>query len=285
MSLILASPQKEVNNITAWIKKIFDQNQKSAGVIAVSGGIDSALSLTLLTQAIGPQKVYPVLLPYADQDMRDAQKICNFNHISTQNMLQINIEKAVNKLAQSLQIHTNNPQDNFRLGNIKARVRMIMVFDLAKKLNGLVCGTENKTENLLGYYTRYGDEASDLEPIAHLYKTQVRQLVQFLQLPQEIITKSPSAGLWQDQTDEDELGFSYDQADAVLAAAENGEKPVNLDPQLVDRILKRQQQNQFKNNVPYKVTWSKVRTSYIKVMKLWRVQRRIWPSWQNYVGN
>src|SRR5258708_26883046 len=95
-------------------------------------------------------------------------------------------------------------------------MRMIILYDLAKKYKALVCGTENKSENLLGYFTRFGDQASDIEPIEHLYKTQVYQLAKYLNLPDAIITQQPSAGLWQGQTDEGQFGFTYEEADQVL---------------------------------------------------------------------
>ncbi len=127
-----------------------------------------------------------------------------------------------------------------------------MVFDLAKKLDGLVCGTENKSENLLGYYTRFGDSASDLEPISHLYKTQVYQLAKFLDLPEPILTKAPSAGLWSGQTDEDQLGFSYAQADEVLQSlATSG--GTQIDRSIVKKVTDQVDSQKFKSLVPYKL--------------------------------
>ncbi len=107
-------------------------------------------------------------------------------------------------------------KEKVRVGNIMARIRMILLYDLAKKHNALVCGTENKSEFLLGYFTRFGDEASDFEPIQHLYKTQVFQLASFLNVPKNIIQQVPTAGLWRNQTDEKEFGFTYKEADQVL---------------------------------------------------------------------
>jgi NAD+ synthase len=133
-----------------------------------------------------------------------------------------------------------------------ARVRMIAVFDLAKKLGGLVCGTENKSEHYLGYFTRFGDSASDIEPLCHLYKTQIRQYATALGIPNQIITKAPSAGLWEEQTDEQELGFTYEQADIVIAeflgeTEENDEVSTDIRQKVVARI----QSQQFKLEVPY----------------------------------
>jgi NAD+ synthase len=158
--------------------------------------------------------------------------------------------------------------DSLRKGNAMARARMMVVYDVAKELNALVCGTENKSEKYLAYFTRFGDEASDVEPIQHLYKTQVRQLAAFLRLPEQFITKAPSAGLWDGQTDEAELGFSYDQADQVIEgflqeikqvenitqlAAVTISQKTELDLPIVEAVLKRIKNNHFKHEVPYTI--------------------------------
>lgn len=155
-----------------------------------------------------------------------------------------------------------------------ARSRMIMLFDQAKKLDALVCGTENKSEKYLGYFTRFGDEASDIEPIQGFYKTQIRQLAEHLQLPEVFLKKSPSAGLWKDQTDEQELGFSYAVADQIfeqlidekggvlyLQLIEGQRLPEvttaihqvlpEISKEIITTVLKRVQSQQFKHEVPY----------------------------------
>ena len=154
----------------------------------------------------------------------------------------------VDAIAGELQVG----DDQLRLGNIMARVRMIAVYDLAKKLDALVCGTENKSEKYLGYFTRFGDEASDIEPIQHLYKTQIRQLVEYLKMPQTFLEKPPSAGLWQDQTDEKELGFSYEEADKALAEIIDGEQ-TGADAAIKTKVQARVKSQHFKHEVPYKL--------------------------------
>jgi NAD+ synthase len=134
-------------------------------------------------------------------------------------------------------------------------MRMIVLFDLAKKYNALVVGTENKSENLLSYFTRYGDQASDIEPIEHLYKTQVYQLANHLGVQEILLNQTPTAGLWQGQTDEGQFGFSYQEADQVLFLhLEKG-----LDVETIEQqgftnaraILSWREKNLFKHNVPY----------------------------------
>jgi len=156
--------------------------------------------------------------------------------------------------------------NRLRLANITARVRMIVIFDQAKLHDALVAGTENRSEYLLGYYTRFGDEASDIEPVRHLYKTQVRELAKYLKIPDAITSKIPTAGLWHGQTDEGELGFSYDEADPILylhfeqhltpkqitkkMAILTHKTPEQAEA-LVSKVLVHCQQYEFKHHLPY----------------------------------
>ncbi len=228
----------KVDKIVSWLKSIY--SDKSA-VIAVSGGVDSALALTLLVRALGKDKVIPVCLPYKDQDMQDAKTIIEFNGLSDK-CIEINIGEMVDVACSSLKIG----DDSLRKGNVMARTRMIAVFDIAKKMNGLVCGTENKSEHHLGYFTRFGDAASDVEPIAGLYKTDVWEMAKVLGLPEIFYTKKPSAGLWEGQTDEGEMGFSYQDADKVLADNTDG-----INEKIVEKVKSMVKRNKFKLIVPY----------------------------------
>lgn len=258
--------------IIKFIQQVFSRSGQERAVIGVSGGIDSALSLTLLVKALPAQQVTPLLLPYGDQDMADAQEICVWNGFSVEDWQEINIQPIVDQAAQVLGVEAEGEGEakrgsQLRLGNLMARVRMMTLFDTAKKLGALVVGTENKSENLLGYFTRFGDEASDLEPLAHLYKTQVRQLASELQLPAKFLSKPPSAGLWTDQTDEQELGFSYDEADKILigleeCAVREGRRLIDLVEEVLhqaesgsvtSKVCQRVKQSWFKQQVPYKI--------------------------------
>jgi len=136
---------------------------------------------------------------------------------------------------------------------------MILLYDLAKKLQALVLGTENKSEYLLGYFTRFGDEASDIEPVRHLYKTQVRQLALYLGIPRKIINKAPTAGFWLGQTDEKELGFTYEEADKILylyfdlkKRKEEIEK-IGFKKETIKKVISRVKANDFKHKLPYVV--------------------------------
>ncbi len=172
--------------------------------------------------------------------MNDAKLIISWNGFDA-NYKEINIEQMVDTTVSMLEI-----KDDLRKGNVMARTRMIVLFDTAKRLGGVVCGTENKSEHYLGYFTRFGDSASDLEPIALLYKTEVLQMAKELGLPEVFYTKKPSAGLWEGQSDEDEMGFGYADADKVL----QGETD-SVDPKIVAKVQQMVDKNRFKLEVPY----------------------------------
>jgi NAD+ synthase len=256
MSLVLSKPQHTFDQIVSFLQQTFKENNKQYGVIAVSGGIDSALSLSCLVKAIGKENVIALLLPYGKQSMDDARLITKFHQLPIEHVQEINIQPIVDVTAKQVGA---GEEDTVRLGNLKARARMLCVFDLAKKWNALVCGTENKSEHYLGYFTRFGDAASDIEPISHLYKTQVRQLVQHLHLPEVFLEKAPSAGLWIGQTDEEEMGFTYEQADKVLEQFIDLKQPAkeitltDVPAAVVQKVIQQVESMSFKLKVPYVV--------------------------------
>lgn len=244
--------KKEADKIVQFIKKIFIKQKFANVVIAVSGGIDSATCLYLLAEALPVKHIFVVHLPYINSEFSTVKSIALSLGIPSTNIIQISIKAIVNEV-----IRARTDLDKARLGNIMARARMIVLYDLAKKLNALVCGTENKSEYLLGYFTRFGDAASDFEPIAHLYKTQIYQLAKELGVPEEIINKVPTAGLWLGQADEKELGFTYQEADIVLRLY--FEKKISLEEikkqgfKNTEKIINRALSNQYKHQTPYTI--------------------------------
>lgn len=180
-------------------------------VLGLSGGIDSAVVAVLLAKALGPSNVLAVKMPYrsSSQDsVSDADSLIS----------QLGIHSRQIEITAQLEPYfKNNPEMNpLRRGNLMARTRMIVLYDASMAENALVVGTSNKTELLLGYGTQFGDMASALNPIGDLYKTQIFDLARHLQVPATILNKAPSADLWQGQTDEAEMGFTYEAVDQLL---------------------------------------------------------------------
>lgn len=182
-------------------------------VIGLSGGIDSAVSVYLSAKALGKDNVTCLLMPYktsSPESLSDAMKIVKNLKV---NYKKIDISGIVDTFVKDIK---DTEISNVRKGNIMARVRMVLLYDESAAQNALVIGTSNKTEILLGYSTIFGDSASAINPIGDLYKTQLRNLAGYLGVPDNIIAKKPSADLWKGQTDEDELGFTYEKVDKYL---------------------------------------------------------------------
>lgn len=183
----------------------------SRAVVGLSGGVDSSLSCTLAAEALGAENVLAVLMPYessSPESLEHAQLVIDKLGV---NSLTVPITDMVDPLFDLFP-----DADHIRKGNAMARARMIVLYDQSQAYEGLVVGTGNKTEILLGYTTLYGDSACALNPLGDLYKTQVRQLARSMELPEVIIAKPPSADLWVGQTDEGELGFTYAEVDQLL---------------------------------------------------------------------
>ena len=180
-------------------------------VFGLSGGLDSAVIAYLAKEALGAENVYGIVLPYETSNKEDVEDAKGIIETLKINLIEIEIAPTVDSLLTSLK-----DTDKIRKGNMMARTRMILLYDQAAKYKALVLGTSNKTELLLGYFTKYGDGGVDLEPLGDLYKTQVRQLAKDLGISEKIIKKVPSAGLWAGQTDEGELGFTYEEVDRLF---------------------------------------------------------------------
>lgn len=254
------NPESEIEKIVTFISTTFKEQGKTKAVVAVSGGIDSATSLALSTKAIGPENVHVLLLPSnesSEKNTADGALLAELYKIPEKNVHEINIGALQDIAKQTVTFYGKGEITPARVGNIAARLRMIMLFDQAMAHDALVIGTENKSEHYLGYFTRFGDEASDIEPLRHLYKTQVYALAVGLNVPQAIIKKAPSAGLWADQTDEAEFGFSYIHADPILYFYYDQKKTkeeiiaLGYSKELVDKVLTYSAKSAFKHLVPY----------------------------------
>jgi NAD+ synthase len=197
--------------LVGFLKSEITRTGLSRAVINLSGGIDSALSCVLVAEALGPENVLAIRLPYktsSPDSLDHAQLVIDATGVRS---ITLEITPMVDPLIAAFP-----EMSNLRKGNIMARQRMIVLYDQSVAFNGLAVGTGNKTEILLGYSTIYGDAACALNPIGDLYKTQVRELSAAMGVPQPLIAKPPSADLWTGQTDEGELGFTYAEVDQLL---------------------------------------------------------------------
>jgi len=253
--LLTVNPAAEKKRITSFIKSVLKKQGFKNVVIGMSGGVDSTTAFYLLKEAVPPQNIIIAHLYHLNSQFRDIGGIVKKAGIPKENIYEMSIDPLVATSEVVLRLRHTSEVNHVRLGNIMARIRMIILYDLAKKHNALVCGTENKSEFLLGYFTRFGDQASDFEPIQHLYKTQVYKLARFLEVPDNIIQKTPTAGLWHGQTDEKEFGFTYKEADQVLFYYYD--KKLKLDEiknkgyANAEKIINFSLKNAYKHHAPY----------------------------------
>jgi len=205
------APASAVALCDGFIKKVMAASGKERLVLGLSGGIDSAVAAGLAVHAIGADKVLGVMMPYASSSaasLADAEAVAATLGMAT--------EKATITTMADAFLAGIPEQDKIRRGNIMARCRMVVLYDRSARDNALVLGTGNRTEALLGYTTLFGDSACALNPLGQLYKTEVRLLSRHLGLPEAVLSKAPSADLWEGQSDEDELGFTYAEVDHLF---------------------------------------------------------------------
>lgn len=220
-------------------------------VIGVSGGLDSAIALTLLKQAIDPEHIFSYFMPYrtsSQQSKNDAQLIADHNDVK---ITEIDISEQVDLYFSRFE----NP-GKLRIGNKCARERMSVLFDMAALNNALVIGTSNRSELTMGYGTLFGDLGSSINPIGNILKTQIFKLAEHMGIPQQIINKKPSADLWENQTDEDEMGVSYEMIDSFIYQYFDLNMSIDdiirggIDKHICELILKAYKNNAFKKQCP-----------------------------------
>ena len=244
-------PAVTTDILTGFIRNELERTGFERLVVGLSGGLDSAVAAFLAARALGPEQVHAVLMPYRSssrESLTDAALVVDTLGIGSETV-------EITAMVEGYQA-TGDKIDRLRLGNIMARCRMTVLYDLSARDRALVLGTSNKTEILLGYGTLHGDMASALNPIGDLYKTQVRQLAQHLGLPEPVLAQPPSADLWPDQSDEDEFGFTYEEIDRLLSllvdARVSPETAVKnrFSREMVDRVLQLIIGSQFKRRMP-----------------------------------
>ncbi len=245
------------DKIVTFIKSKVTESGAQGAVIGLSGGIDSTLTAYLTVRALGPDNVLGIMLPESGitskQDIDDAVEVARV----------LGIEHNVTEISSVLQAFSSaipgfDSDAKTANGNLKARTRMCILYYHANLMHRMVVGTGNKTELLLGYFTKYGDGGVDIEPIGGLYKTQVRELARHMGVAAKIIDKTPTAGLWPGQTDESELGVSYEMADRILTMLVDENKDASrvnkkFPPEIVDRLAARISSNEHKRMAPQSI--------------------------------
>ena len=243
---------KEVHNeLVEFLRENFKKAGFSKAVLGLSGGIDSALVAYLLRDALGKENVLAIMMPYKSSNPD------SLNHAKLV-VEDLKINSKTIEITDMIDAYFKNEKEatSLRMGNKMARERMSILFDYSSKENALVVGTSNKTEIYLGYSTQFGDAACALNPIGDLYKTNIWDLSRYLKIPNELIEKKPSADLWEGQTDEQEMGLTYKEADQVLYRMLEENKTVEevlaegFNKDLVDNIVRRMNRSEYKRRMP-----------------------------------
>ena len=243
---------KEVHNeLVEFLRENFKKAGFSKAILGLSGGIDSALVAYLLRDALGKENVLAIMMPYKSSNPD------SLNHAKLV-IEDLKINSKTIEITDMIDAYFKNEKEatSLRMGNKMARERMSILFDYSSKENALVVGTSNKTEIYLGYSTQFGDSACALNPIGDLYKTNIWDLSRYLKIPNELIEKKPSADLWEGQTDEQEMGLTYKEADQVLYRMLEENKTVEevlaegFNKDLVDNIVRRMNRSEYKRRMP-----------------------------------
>jgi NAD+ synthase len=217
--------------IKRFIKDYVQKTKAKGIVIGLSGGIDSSTASALAALAIGGQKVTALNMPeketYNQTDIQHAKKVAKKFGFKTET---VDITPILEAYYKSLPIY--NPHDKLSKGNLKARTRMVCLYYYANNQGKIVCGSSDKSETMMGYFTKWGDVAADISPLMDLYKTQVRQLAAHIGIPPEIIAKPSTPQLWPGQLAEEELGIQYETLDLILLGLENFMSPEEISDQL-----------------------------------------------------
>ena len=246
-----AKIEQVYNALIAGIKAYFKKNNFKMAVIGLRGGLDSEFSAKLVIDAIGKENVHALIIPVeglsSEENIQDAVEFCTLNGIDYSLIFINDFIKEFEKLDWE--------RNKVAEMNTASRIRAVILYNYANTHNALVIGTSNKTEILLGYFTKYGDGAVDIEVIGDLFKTEEKELARFLKIPEKIINKVPTAELYHGQTDEKELGVLYDELDKMLKLYEQGSSVERIiekgfDRKIVEKIIYRIKTNKHKRELP-----------------------------------
>ncbi|WP_322900395.1 NAD(+) synthase [Mycoplasmopsis felis] len=233
--------------ILNFLQKYLKKAKANGFVIGISGGIDSALTYAL-AKKLCPKNTYGIVLPIKKMTTSDLEHINELEKRFNDSFQRIDLTKTFNELLNNLTL-----SNLLAIANIKPRLRMTTLYAIAQEKNSLVLGTDNADEVYIGYFTKFGDGGADLLPISQLTKAEVKYLAKLVGIPDSIINKKPSAGLWEGQTDENELGFSYDDLDFYLNHLTNkNEINKKLKPEVIQKIKLKHKITQHKRDKIYK---------------------------------
>lgn len=241
-------------NITSFIEEMVEKAGADGVVLGLSGGIDSTTTGYLAAEAVGADNLHGLIMPgkvNTDENMTDAEYIAN----------ELDIEYDVIEIEPIFEAFTGaypaGADDKMAAGNVRVRIRGVLNYFVANHEDCIVLGTGNRSEAMTGYFTKYGDQAVDCNPIGNLYKCQVRQLARHLGVPENVVTKPPSAEMWIGQTDEGELGLDYDTLDAILALYIDGPlsksataRSLNVEQTLIERVEELVDKSRHKRQMP-----------------------------------
>jgi NAD+ synthase len=241
-------------HITGFIRDIVDDASADGGVIGLSGGIDSTLIAYLATESLGEDSVHGLVLPSEvnpDESMSDAERVAETLDI-TYDVIEIN--PIVDDIFKA---YPAGEDDQMAAGNVRVRARAVLNYFVANTENYIVLGTGNRSEALTGYFTKYGDQAVDCNPIGNLYKRQVRQISSHIGVPDDIVEKAASAEMWEGQTDEEEMGLTYALLDSILVLHIDGPlskhataETLGVDESAIERCEELYQQSKHKRHMP-----------------------------------
>ena len=244
-----------VNKITKFIKEKVEEAKANGVVVGLSGGIDSSVTAYLCVKALGKDKVLGLIMPEKNTNPKDIEHAKMVAEKLGIKYIISDITDILKAFGAGGYVPTKE-FDKIADGNLKARIRMCLLYYFANKYNLLVAGTSNKSEIYVGYGTKHGDIACDIRPIGNLFKTEVRELAKYLGVPKEIIEKPPSAGLWEGQTDEGELGIKYETLDEILKLYEKGKTPeeihkeTNIPLETIEYVFDLIKKNEHKRTLP-----------------------------------
>ena len=255
MSLLTEELDAHRGHVTEFVRDQYEAAGVDNAVMGLSGGIDSTLTSHLVVEALGAENVHALVMPSEvnrESNMSDAERVAS-------ELLDVEYDVIeIEPIADAfLDAYPDAANDQMASGNLYVRIRAVLNYLVANTEDGLVVGTGNRTEALVGYFTKYGDGAVDCHPIANLYKQQVRQLARHVGVPDDLAAKEASAGMWVDQTDEAELGMDYDTLDSVLALHVDGPlsasataREIGVDRETVESVCELYESSEHKRHVP-----------------------------------